>query len=131
MSISKEVFFIGESPVETMEEAKRLADKQPVLVYIDRWKHYFGKIVVQIYVYTKVYVKSKRNVVGVEGITDKLLKNDDISDYTFYARGIFNSLKESDRWVANRINEIRKARMKFIMDKKDKNKVLSEYILIE
>jgi len=130
MSISKEVFFIGESPVETMEEAKKIADKQPVLIYVDR-QRYSDKIAVQIYVYTKVYVKKGRKVAGVEGITDKLLKNDITDDYTFYAEGVFDFLEESDKWVANRINEIRNARTKSVMDKKDKNKVLSEFILIE
>jgi len=123
-SISKDMFSTR-SPIKTVKEATEIADRRPVLVFVYRRKLQ-GEFIVDIYVYTQIYLKSGASIGNP--ITDELLGNKK-SGYARSSRRIFKTFKASERWIINSLNEIRNNRIKFI-GRKQKDTSL-EYILIE
>ena len=125
MSSASKDAFSTESPVKTVKEATEIADRRPVLVFVYRRK-YQGEFIVDIFVYTQIYLKSGASV--GKKITDKLIGNKK-SGYAYSKREIFKTYKASEKWIINSLKEIRNNRIKFI-GRKQKDTSL-EYILIE
>jgi len=139
MEIVKEMFFQAETPIKTKEDFDLIVNKCPILIHIyRRVDTNSGEFVRTIHVYSRIYARVRDdlgNAKEMEGsmIGDSLIcdDNDPAPDTKTHMRNClsksFNTLKEAERWVDMKINEIRKTREKIM-----KNKTIekpSEYIV--
>ena len=123
MNITRGMFFVGESQIKSSKTAKEMASRCPILVSVSRYKN--NKMyIVDISVHTHIYLKNGVNIGS--GITDRLIGNDECG-YSNHSNGTFETFEESEKWVRDKLDEIRNNRMK-IIGQKDTS---FEYILIE
>jgi hypothetical protein len=124
MNITRGIFFVGESQIKSSKTAKEIASKCPILISVSRYKHN-NKMYVDISVHTHIYLKNGVNIGS--GITDRLIGNDDYGYFSRSINGTFETFEESEKWIRDKLDEIRNNRMK-IIGQKDTS---LEYILIE
>jgi len=123
MNITRGMFFAGVSQIKSSKTAKEIASKCPILISVNRYKN--NKMyIVDISVHTHIYLENGVNIGS--GITDRLIGNDEC-DYSNHSKGTFETFEESEKWIRDKLDEIRNNKMK-IIGQKDTS---LEYILIE
>jgi len=129
MRTMKEMFFKDETVIDSNEELEIFAKRYPVLVEVKRWVGEDGEFKRTINVYTKVWAKYPNYKCGScrSYVSNNLIKIHGRKESTISCS--FETLEDAERWVSEKIIEIRNNR-KMIIENIQKEKP-SEYVILD